>query len=114
MLTGKPPFSGSSLPRILAAVLREQPEPVSRAKPGVLTSFDSIVAKCLEKEPGRRFGSMQEIRTVLEKVPAAADTRGSIAVLPFANLSADKENEYFGDGLAEEIINALTQVAGCA
>ena len=36
----------------------------------------------------------------------------SIAVLPFANLSADRENEYFGDGLAEEIINALAQVDG--
>jgi TolB-like protein/Tfp pilus assembly protein PilF len=44
--------------------------------------------------------------------PAARDRKGSIAVLPFANMSADKENEYFGDGLAEEVINALTQVPG--
>jgi len=40
------------------------------------------------------------------------DFTGSIAVLPFANLSADKENEYFSDGLAEEILNALAQVPG--
>ena len=38
--------------------------------------------------------------------------RGSIAVLPFANLSADKKNEYFSDGLAEEMINVLTEVKG--
>ena len=42
---------------------------------------------------------------------ARADTRSSIAVLPFVNMSADSENEYFSDGIAEEIINALTKVA---
>ncbi len=36
----------------------------------------------------------------------------SIAVLPFANMSADKDQEYFSDGLAEEIINLLTQIPG--
>src|SRR2546422_34401 len=36
----------------------------------------------------------------------------SIAVLPFANMSADRENEYFSDGLAEEIINALAHIPG--
>jgi TolB-like protein len=43
---------------------------------------------------------------------APSEHRASIAVLPFANMSADKENEYFGDGLAEEVINALAQVPG--
>src|SRR4029077_14498678 len=42
----------------------------------------------------------------------AAQRVASIAVLPFANMSADKENEYFADGLAEEVINALAQVPG--
>jgi TolB-like protein/Tfp pilus assembly protein PilF len=41
---------------------------------------------------------------------AAVPTQASIAVLPFANLSADKESEYFSDGLAEEILNALSQI----
>ena len=43
---------------------------------------------------------------------AAGPSAPSLAVLPFANVSADQENEYFGDGLAEDIIDALTQVPG--
>jgi adenylate cyclase len=42
--------------------------------------------------------------------PAAAASLGSIAVLPFLNLSADPENEFFADGITEEIINALAQI----
>lgn len=112
MLTGKPAFRGASIPAVIAAVLREDPGPVSNGRTDVPAGFDPIVARCLEKDPSRRFGSMEEIRTALVKAPGAGDSRASIAVLPFANLSAEKENEYFGDGLAEEIINALTQVAG--
>ena len=59
---------------------------------------------------------MPEVREALKKAPAraaAAEAEGpSLAVLPFANLSADKENEYFSDGLAEEILIALSQVKG--
>jgi hypothetical protein len=58
---------------------------------------------------------MAEVKTALRN-PAFAEVRGtevpSLAVLPFANLSADKENEYFSDGLAEEILNALAKVPG--
>ena len=60
---------------------------------------------------------MAEVRAVLEHASteltsAPGEHKPSIAVLPFANMSADKENEYFGDGLAEEVINALAQVPG--
>ena len=60
---------------------------------------------------------MAEVRAVLEHASteltsAPSGHQPSIAVLPFANMSADKENEYFGDGLAEEVINALAQVTG--
>jgi serine/threonine-protein kinase len=76
-----------------------------------------IIQRCLATNPRERFQTMAEVRAVLEYAwrevaPAGRDRKGSIAVLPFANLSADKENEYFGDGLAEEVINALAQVPG--
>ncbi len=60
-----------------------------------------------------RFQSMSEVRVALEQILAkAATSEPSIAVLPLLNLSADKENGYFSDGLAEEIINALTRIPG--
>ncbi len=76
-----------------------------------------IVQRCLAANPPERFQTMSEVRGVLEHASrewtsAARDHKPSIAVLPFANMSADKENEYFADGLAEEVINALAQVPG--
>jgi serine/threonine-protein kinase len=76
-----------------------------------------IVQRCLAANPRERFQTMAEVRADLERAlseltPAVRDYRPSIAVLPFANMSADKDNEYFGDGLAEEVINALAQVPG--
>jgi len=76
-----------------------------------------IVQRCMAANPRERFQTMAEVRAVLEHastgLPSApGDHKPSVAVLPFANMSADKENEYFGDGLAEEVINALAQVPG--
>jgi serine/threonine-protein kinase len=76
-----------------------------------------IVRRCLAANPRERFQTMAEVRAVLEHAAteltsAPSEHRPSIAVLPFANMSADKENEYFGDGLAEEVINALAQMPG--
>jgi len=86
----------------------------SHAAPSALAR---IVQRCLAANPRDRFQTMAEVRAVLENASgdvtsAARDHTPSIAVLPFANLSADKENEYFGDGLAEEVVNALAQVPG--
>jgi eukaryotic-like serine/threonine-protein kinase len=76
-----------------------------------------IVQRCMAANPRERFQTMAEVRAVLEHASteltfAPSGHKPSIAVLPFANMSADKENEYFGDGLAEEVINALAQVPG--
>ncbi len=109
LLSGRGPFERDSHASTLAAVLRDDPPP-SDMKPEVA----GIVARCLRKHPADRFQSMEEVKAALEQVLSnlRAEAEPSIAVLPFANLTADKENEYFSDGLAEEIINALTRVSG--
>ncbi len=78
----------------------------------------------MEKNPQQRFQSARDlafalltnapavVRRTASKVGFGSDDRPSVAVLPFANLSADPEQEFFCDGMAEEIINALAQVRG--
>jgi eukaryotic-like serine/threonine-protein kinase len=99
MLVGSRAFEG------MAAVLRDHPKPPP--------ALELVVMRCLEKQAARRFQSMAELRQALQGVSAKpAEQQPSIAVLPFANMSADKEQEYFSDGLAEDIINALVKVPG--
>jgi len=114
MLSGQRAFSEGSPISTMAAILHKQPKPLREVAPSVSAALESIVARCMEKEPSARFGSMAEVKKALKEsaqAPAAAAHEiASIAVLPFANLSADKENEYFSDGLAEEILIALSRV----
>jgi TolB-like protein/Tfp pilus assembly protein PilF/tRNA A-37 threonylcarbamoyl transferase component Bud32 len=110
MLSGNRAFRGNSAATVLSAVLRDDPAPLEAP-----AELQRIVGKCLAKRPGNRFANMAELRVALEQVTLVAAGAGkppSIAVLPFANMSRDPDDEYFSDGLAEEIINALTQVQG--
>jgi len=81
-------------------------------------NLQSIVSRCLQKDPKRRFQSAADIRSALEDcLPLSITSPGpvkTIAVLPFENLSGDQESEYFSDGLSEEMIGALTKLPGCA
>ncbi len=97
LLTGRRPFDS------LASVLRDEPTP----------SGHDVVTKCLAKQPAQRFDSMTRVLDALRATEAKpASAQPSIAVLPFANMSRDADDEYFSDGLAEEIINLLAQVPG--
>jgi len=91
----------------LGAVLRDEPAPLE-------SPVADIVKRCLSKQAAGRFQSMAEVRAALDQIAAKPATghQPSIAVLPFANMSADKENEYFSDGLAEEILNLLAKIPG--
>jgi len=115
MLTGQRAFRGESWISTLAAILHEEPTPLRDLNAGIPAWVERHVMRCLRKDPGQRFQTMPEVKQALaeQALPAATKEESpSIAVLPFTNLSADKENEYFGDGLAEEIINALAKVPG--
>jgi TolB-like protein/tRNA A-37 threonylcarbamoyl transferase component Bud32 len=108
MLSGRRAFEGSTTIQVLSAVLSSDP-PALRVVP----ALDRIVRHCLAKQPEQRFPTLGEVQEALERVSLTRhEEPPSIAVLAFANLSADRENEYFSDGLAEEIINALNRIDG--
>ena len=102
MLAGRRAFDS------LAAVLRDSPKPLEAPAEGV-----RVVMRCLAKEPSDRFQTMADVKAALERISAQpAQRQPSIAVLPFANMSRDPDDEYFSDGLAEEIMNTLAHLPG--
>ncbi len=108
MLTGKQAFGGETTAQILSAVLCQEPERLQ-----VEPALEQIVRRCLAKRLVERFQSMSEVRRALEGLAGkSVGHKPSVAVLPFSIISADKEDEYFSDGLAEEIINALAHIPG--
>jgi len=112
MLSGRQAFAANSVGETMAAIIRD--EPPSLDAPAKLSE---IVTRCLRKAPGARFQTMSEVRAALEQVNAqvnavGADETPSVAVLPFANMSRDPDDEFFSDGLAEEILNLLAKIPG--
>jgi serine/threonine protein kinase len=111
MLTGRRAFSGETPIAIGAALIKEEPSALQASAP-----LQEIVRRCLAKQPLERYQTMGEAKAALEQLfaekvpPSPAEPQPSIAVLPFADMSPGKDNEWFSDGLAEEIINALTQI----
>ena len=108
VISGTRAFVGDSMAQVLRSVLRDNP-PALQTTP----ALRQLVGKCLAKRPADRFQTAADLKTALEQATSSGTQRQpSIAVLPFANMSGDKEQEYFSDGLAEEIINALAQIPG--
>jgi serine/threonine protein kinase len=108
LLSGERAFAGETMAQVLSAVLRDDPRPL-RAPSGI----DTIVKRCLAKQPSERFSSAAELLAALEQFTVKPkEEKPSIAVLPFANMSRDPDDEYFSDGLAEEILNLLAHVPG--
>jgi serine/threonine-protein kinase len=113
MLCGQRAFRGDSWMATLAAILHEDPRPLRDIRPAIPAAIEQHVLRCLRKDPSQRFQTMRGVKRALTEAAfsdAVREDTPSIAVLPFANLSAGQDNEYFSDGLAEEIINALTKV----
>ena len=106
LLSGQRAFGGNSMAETLSSVLRDEPAPLN-------SPASEIVKRCMAKSAAQRFQSAAELKAALERVSAkASGPQPSIAVLPFANMSRDAGDEYFSDGLAEEIINALVKIPG--
>ncbi|HVR29730.1 MAG TPA: serine/threonine-protein kinase, partial [Thermoanaerobaculia bacterium] len=72
MATGRKPFEGSSVPAILDAVLHREPPPVTTVNAGASPALEPIIARCLAKDPDRRYRDARELREDLERLPAVA------------------------------------------
>jgi len=119
MLGGTAPFVGPTVQAIIAKLFTEPVPPLRDQRQDVPDWLNSAVIKALAKSPDGRYATAAQFAQALTwpggtSTPAELKTGSaqarSIAVLPFLNMSNDAENEYFSDGIAEEIINALTKV----
>ena len=123
MATGQVPFQGHYEQAILYSILHEPPEPVTAVRTGVPPELERIVNKCLAKRAGERYQTISDLLADLGSLKRATqsggvtrsssgvkDARPSIAVLPFENRSRGDEDEYFSDGISEDITSALGKV----
>ena len=124
MVTGETPFRGDYEQAMSYLIMNEALKPVRSLRPDTPVEIERLIEKTLAKDPNERYqnsteliSALQSIKKHIESSPVDAggtdaEVVPSIAVLPFANMSPDPDNQYFGDGLAEELINALTQIEG--
>lgn len=122
MLAGDRPFKARHDEAILHFILNENPVQLSTIRANVPRELEWIVNKALAKNPQERYQNagqiLVDLRMALSVVRAASDIeiplsakpKPSIAVLPFTNMSGDPNDEYFSDGLSEDLINALSQI----
>ncbi len=133
MATGLLPFRGDTAGVIFDAILNRNPVPPIQVNPSLKSYLQEIILKALEKDRDVRYQHASEIRSDLMRkyegiavgaasakstgeiaqsstVAPASAKHASIVVLPFTNMSSDPENEFFADGVTEEIINALAQI----
>jgi len=123
MAIGRRPFEGPSSAELASAILRDTPPQLGELRADLPDGLARVIARCLEKAPERRFQTPEEVRSEFDLVdrapvpgPPPAETatvpgfgdRPAIAVLPFENRSGDPEQEYFADGLAEDLIARLS------
>jgi non-specific serine/threonine protein kinase len=114
MATGRHPFKGDTTTALIASVLKDRPRPASRTNAEFPRQLDRVLDRCLAKDPADRMTSSElhgELRSVERGLSSAqVDRVRSIAVLPFVDVSAEQEQGYFCEGMADEIINALSRV----
>ncbi len=115
LLSGKLPFQGDHDQTLIYSILQKEPESLTKLCPGLAPELEHIVFQALTKKAVDRYKSMEELREDMTALaeglkPLKAKPRPAaikLAVLPFANLTGDPEQEYFSDGLTQEMITLL-------
>ncbi len=115
LATGKRPFHGETPADLISSILRDKPRELREVRRDIPDHLGRVVRRCLEKDPGRRFQSALDLRIELEELQNEdhqdeAKPAPSVAVLPFADMSPDKDQDYFCEGIAEELINGLGRI----
>ncbi len=117
LITGERPFRGETTAELIAAILRDNPKPAAAVNPDCPSRLSHAIDRCLAKDPELRYQSLIDLRNDLEDIRKSVVTvdstpSKSIAVLPFRDMSPKQDQEYFCEGVTEEIINALTRIDG--
>jgi non-specific serine/threonine protein kinase len=114
MLTGQKPFGQKHDQALIYSILIDTTATVSRIRPEIPKHLDRVIQKALEKDRARRYQNMAEMLKDLKASGVSelsvSKAEKSIIVLPFEDISPGKDNEYFSDGLTEEIITDLSHV----
>jgi serine/threonine protein kinase/Tfp pilus assembly protein PilF len=123
MVTGRLPFGSSREEAAVHLILHEDPEPITTVRADAPPELERIVRKTLAKSPDNRYQNADALGRELESLrsclgphasrgSAATGQRPSIAVLRFADMSPLRDQDYFCEGIAEELINALAKLDG--
>jgi serine/threonine protein kinase/Flp pilus assembly protein TadD len=122
MATGKEAFPGSTSAVVFDSILNRAPLPPTRLNASVPPDLERIIGKALEKDRSRRYQSASDLKADLARLkrdtdsgrshPIAAPVEKSVAVLYFENLSGAQEDEFFRDGITEDVITELASIEG--
>jgi len=121
MLAGQPPFTGPTPDIVLSQHRSAAPRSVDTMRPAAPTPVGAALSRALAKAPADRYRTLSDFAAALTTVPTPTGLgRGSarlggagrvmLAVLPLENLSADPEQEYFVDGMTDELISHLSRL----
>jgi serine/threonine-protein kinase len=115
MITGQRPFPSDYPQAAMYALMHERHPSPRAARPEIPLTLERVIDRCLEKSAAERFHDAGALLNALRRI--GHDSRGpreitvrSIAVLPFTDISPEKDNKYFSDGLTEEIISKLSRL----
>jgi serine/threonine-protein kinase len=110
LLAGEPPFTGASAQTIIAKRFIDPVPSVRRLRTTIPLAVDRAIARALSRSPADRFPTITAFAEALTQPAGAATRPASVAVLPFRNMNGEAENEFFADGITEDVIAQLSKI----